>query len=90
MKKNKLYELAIDKWGVQPQVDMCIEEMAELTQILLRTRRQNRKVTFSELAKEIADVEIMLEQMKMAFYCGDLVKKEKDKQLKKLREYIDE
>ena len=56
---------ALNHYGNRPQVDMAIEEMSELTKELLKNRRgeENR----SMIADEMADVYIMLEQLKFIF-----------------------
>lgn len=54
---------AIETYGISAQVDVAIEEMAELTQALIHDRRGR----LSNIPEEIADVEIMLQQLKMYF-----------------------
>lgn len=56
---------ALNYYGNRPQIDMAIEEMSELTKELLKNRRgkENR----SQIADEMADVYIMLEQLKFIF-----------------------
>ncbi len=56
---------ALDYYGNNPQVDMALEEMSELTKELLKNRRgkENRSL----IANEMADVYIMLEQLKFIF-----------------------
>ncbi len=63
-------------YGDGPQVDMCIEECAELQKALLKYRRETNK-SFSNPEKvkaakeaiidELADVSIMVEQMKIIY-----------------------
>jgi Maltooligosyl trehalose synthase len=62
-KETALYRATLDKWGADAQTAMCVEEMAELTKELCKWKRG--KDNFNEIAEEIADVEIMLEQMKL-------------------------
>jgi len=89
--KKKLYRLAIAKWGPQLQVDMLIEEMSELTHILLHMRRRKIWVRLESLAEEIADVEIMLEQLKYALYnCSSLVATIKNEKLQRLKKMLEE
>lgn len=56
---------ALEYYGNEPQVDVAIEEMSELIKELLKKRRgkENR----SMIADEMADVYIMLEQLKFIF-----------------------
>lgn len=62
-KRICLYNDAWKKWGAEKQVDMLIEEMAELTKALLKARRNG--VVFSHnVYEEIADVDICMEQIK--------------------------
>lgn len=60
--KKNLYNSAWNHWGSTSQIDMLIEEMAELTHAILGTRRNG--VTYSyAFSEEIADVIICLEQI---------------------------
>jgi len=62
MEKEELYNEAWRLWGGDMQLDILIEEMAELTQAILKARRYN--VTWSRaVLEEIADVSICLEQV---------------------------
>ena len=56
---------AVDAWGKQSQLVICMEETAELTKELSKNLRgQDNDLG---IAEEIADVEIMLEQLKLIF-----------------------
>lgn len=76
MNKTELLKKAINTYGVQAQKDMMIEEMSELTKAILKERRalkdRNKKyidleVARGEIKEEIADVQIMLNQMKIIY-----------------------
>ena len=67
LNKDEIYREAIDTWGPDMQIDMCVEEMAELIQALNKYKRG--KGDLNNIAEEIADVSIMLEQMAMVFNC---------------------
>jgi len=86
--KNKIYSLAIGRWGLDMQVNVLFEEMAELTKVLCKLYRSFDIDKIDELSEEIADVEIMLEQMKYAFKCSEKVKKYKKKKLNRLRKLL--
>jgi len=60
-----IYEQAIKKWGIDSQIDMAIEECAELIVELQHARRKRSSVT--KICGEIADVEIMCSQMRVIF-----------------------
>lgn len=63
MEEQTIYQRAVIKWGVDSQVDMLIEELAELI-VELQHCKRNRS---HNVAEEIADVEIMLSQIKPLF-----------------------
>ncbi|MBA7648140.1 hypothetical protein ES703_55922 [subsurface metagenome] len=75
--RETLYREAVKQWGVDAQVIMAFEEMAELTQSLCKLRRNNYrwgddKQLRTNLKEELADVEIMLEQVKYIFEVHDI------------------
>lgn len=71
----------IDRYGESAQVDIAIEEMSELTKALLKYRRNDeyiyrRNELRKDIIEEIADVSIMLEQLKIIFICEADVKQQ--------------
>lgn len=72
--KRKL-QLIIDTYGTKTQIDMAIEECSELTKALLKARRGNDEPTVlrDAIIDEIADVTIMLEQLKIIYNCTEAV-----------------
>lgn len=52
-------------WGDQMQINCAIEEMAELTQALIKHKRGKGNRT--NIIEEIADVEVTLDQLKLIF-----------------------
>lgn len=77
-----LYKKAIQTWGAQAQTLMFFEEMAELQKELCKNARG--KDNRAEIAGEIADVQIMLEQMMMLHDCADEVQKAREYKLGRL------
>jgi NTP pyrophosphatase (non-canonical NTP hydrolase) len=67
MNKEELYKLAIETYGDEAQINQGIEEMAELIQAVNKFRRMRNPVTFDNIAEEIADVEIMVDQYKQIY-----------------------
>jgi NTP pyrophosphatase (non-canonical NTP hydrolase) len=71
--RNTLLQRAVDTWGRFAQVDMIIEEMSELTKALLKERRvppalvNELENAIANIREEIADVQIMLDQMKLIY-----------------------
>ena len=62
-----VFDAAIWRHGALSQTDMMIEEMSELTKAILKNRRRASAETVDAILEEMADVEIMLDQMKMIF-----------------------
>lgn len=65
IREMNIYNEALIEFGISAQVDMAIEEMSELIQALSKFKRDKGHI--DNIQEEIADVEIMLEQMKMVF-----------------------
>lgn len=74
----------IDLNGASTEVDVAIEEMSELTKELCKHRRGQRNIL--HIAEEIADVEIMLEQLKMIFKCSDLVAEQEGIKIQRIQD----
>jgi len=88
MSTESLYRQAWEKWG-NLQYVMIIEECAELQKAvtkLLRKGENNR--TLTDLAEEIADVEIMIEQLKTVYSISSVIEDFKKEKIKKLREML--
>ena len=62
MDKEELYNELWRLWGGNMQLDILIEEMAELIQAIIKSRRHNTTWSYAVL-EEIADVTICLEQI---------------------------
>lgn len=61
--KDKVYHEAIEIYGESAQLDMVIEEMSELTKEICKAKRG--KHNHDAIVEEMADVYIMLEQLKI-------------------------
>ena len=87
-KRNKeIYKKAISTYGLYAQIDMVFEEMSELQKELCKLKRG--KGNIPDIAEEMADVKIMLEQMELAFNIKDKVEFEKDLKIKRLEKRIE-
>ena len=61
---------AISTYGQMMQEDVCIEEMSELTKAIIKCRRIGSgriKENNENVREEIADVQIMLDQMRIIY-----------------------
>jgi NTP pyrophosphatase (non-canonical NTP hydrolase) len=82
-----IYEKAVKRWGWESQLGMLQEECAELIAAVSKvTRRKPGAVEL--LAEEMADVEIMLEQVK-TFAGKERVEKYRKMKLHRLKELIE-
>jgi len=63
--RNDTYNEAVRAYGKQSQLIMAMEEMAELTKELSKNIRGSHNT--DAISEEIADVEIMLEQLKIIY-----------------------
>lgn len=59
-------EALIQKYGVETQVLVAVEEMSELQKALLKNINRNSK-NLSEVKEEMVDVSIMLEQLRYIY-----------------------
>lgn len=95
-------EMAVKLWGKDIQIIVCMEELAELIQALAKEMRGSlrddpgRHLTdLSNIAEEMADVEICLSQIRYIFDTevgsprfSDLVSCNKKRKLERLRDRI--
>ncbi len=72
-------------------MSMAIEEASELIKAICKLRRNGVTAeTVNNLAEEMADVEIMLEQLKIMFYLTEGVEQWKKYKIKRLSQMIEE
>lgn len=88
--KESLYKSALKKWGTNNQLDMVIEECSELTKATCKLKRGNKpeSILMEEFVDELADVEIMIEQMKSCFSLHLAVSSKKQEKLLRLEERL--
>lgn len=93
MTKNEIYKVAIEKWGIPSQLEMMVEECAELIQALQKLKRVDASNEFlidgatEHICEEIADVEILIEQMREIF-TDKRIDYHKEQKLFRLRKLI--
>ena len=82
MDEQRIYRAALAAWGADAQTLMVFEEMAELQKELCKAARgkDNREA----IAEEIADVEIMLGQMKILHDCTKAAAAYRESKLRRL------
>ena len=84
--RKKVYQAALRKWGVGLQTMMAVEEMSELTKEICKIKRG--KIDLDALADEIADVTIMLEQLREIYGLNDAVCDHMDAKILRLQSRV--
>lgn len=84
MNKEKIFKALVHKFGVENQLIVAIEELSELQKELCKSLRKEENK--ANICEEIADVEIMLEQIKLLFDIADVVEMEKTQKIKRTAE----
>lgn len=87
MDRNLLYQKAIERFGKPSQIEMLIEELAELQLALQKFKRNPSKQLAEDVCDEMADVEIMLEQNRLVFN-SKVVDKRKSFKLARLQDTL--
>jgi NTP pyrophosphatase (non-canonical NTP hydrolase) len=79
----------LEQWGLASQIAMLAEESSELSVACLHYLRTNkRQEAESELAEEIADVELMVEEIKFYLHNEKTVQEFRQKKLNRLEQYL--
>lgn len=88
---DEICRAALEAFGAEAQITMVFEEMAELQDVLCKfLRGRVDEDTRTHIAEEIADVEIMLQQMVMLFDCAGQVETFRRYKLERLAGRIEE
>lgn len=81
MNRKQILEKAISTYGREAQTNMMLEEMGELITAINKYRRAyigaEKSVALANIVEEMADVQIMLDQMRLMF--GDTTEQEEYK-----------
>ena len=83
-----LYKKLILKYGKEAQIIVAIEELSELQKELTKWLRG--KGNICDVAEEIADVQIMLEQLEFMYACSKMIHKTKIDKLKRIKKLVGE
>ena len=97
--EDRILKRAIETYGEEHQILVAVEELSELQKALLKFLRINDTREYYEdrlgtsevlksIEEEMADVEIMLEQLKLMFQSYELVEDAKEAKLKRLEERL--
>lgn len=90
--RDGVFRRCILEYGANSQIDMAIEEMAELSKALLKLKRDKGKSSKSlidDVIDEIADVRIMCRQIELLFQAEDRVEKRIDFKVERQRKRLE-
>lgn len=101
MTSKEVLQKAINTYGVKNQMIKTVEELSELSQALckslVRLNYTKEKISLEDdlksvdnIFKEMADVEIMLEQYKIMFQCDKEVNRWKQKKIERFERRMGE
>lgn len=82
MSKYEIYRQALVKFGEQAQMIVAIEELSECQKELCKILRGGQD--YEHLAEEVADAQIMLEQVQMIFPIREQVDDYTEQKLQRL------
>lgn len=85
--ESAVLQRALGTYGSVLQIVVMMEEMSELQKELCKYLRG--KYSPTNIAEEIADVEIMIEQMKLLFCCADDVRDWRRRKVERLKVRLD-
>lgn len=85
--EQAVFRQALEKFGWEHQLRMLFEEMSELQNALCKEARG--RDTPVHIAEEVADVEIMLEQVKLHFGVGGEARRVRGEKVDRLREKVE-
>jgi NTP pyrophosphatase (non-canonical NTP hydrolase) len=88
MSNKELYQRVCDKCGKDVQLTIVIEELSELAKEICKYKRGHYNL--ESIAEELADVEIMCEQLRFIFGFDYRVEEWKKAKLERLNERINE
>ena len=88
--ERKTFCAALSRYGAQARVAMVVEAMAALQDVLCKfLRGRVDGDTLANIAEELADVGIMLDQMAIEFEVEDAVAEQRAHKVRRLRERIE-
>ena len=87
MSRENAIRKIIARYGARVQIEKSVEECAELIQALMKPRSPREII--ESVVDELADVSIMLEQLKLIFFCADQVEERIDFKIKRQLERIE-
>jgi NTP pyrophosphatase (non-canonical NTP hydrolase) len=86
--KHEIIQAAVKTFGIEAQERMALEEMGELITALCKLHRKHNGNDLSAVASEIADVQLMLDQLIYMYNIEDKVQFAKLEKLDRLESLL--
>ena len=92
--EQAIYKKAVEKWGIDSQMAMMVEECAELILAIQHLYRFKRPETYQDrlerVIEECVDVDLMIEELKIITQHPHLWDQMKFQKLERLRKLLDQ
>lgn len=86
--RKQIYQAACEKYSIDSQIVIAIEEMSELIKEICKISRGQGNI--ESLSEEIADVTIMMEQLRVIYDINDLTCDYMDAKIRRLQIRLEE
>ena len=83
MTRTDILSQAVATYGAPAQIDMAVEEAAELIHALCKFKRHASEDKIRDVLEEVADMRIMLDQMALVFGSCSHIEEQKIERLKR-------
>lgn len=90
MIEEEIFKKCLEKWGLQSQILMLAEEASELTQASLKVCRKIVENPLENLAEEIADTELMIDEINFYLSLKPMISKFRQEKLERLEKTLGE
>ena len=88
LEHKNVYSEAQDKWGIDSQIYVAIEEFGELITALAKRNRFYNGSSHEDIIEEIADAYVMLDQLSIIF--GEIeVESKYEEKFNRLKNWLD-
>lgn len=90
IERQDIYRKAVEKWGIEAQLFMLVEECAELQKAASKIYRGNKNNLDlkRQLGEEMADVLNMIDQLQSIFNIDGLVRVVRQEKMERLKEIL--
>lgn len=90
-KEEDIFTASVKKWGLRSQILMLAEEASELSVACLHWLRKKKQCyAAASLAEEMADCELMLDEIKLALGFQSWCQQFREDKLTRLEQYLKE